>query len=101
MGGKVIMAGKPHAPIYELCLDALETHLGQRPLTSDILCIGDAVNTDILGAQNMGMDALFIASGLHREVTLNHDTLDIKAITLLLSTYKTKTRYISKDLRWA
>ena len=58
MGGKVAYYGKPHAPIYEVALEAAGKPL--RPLV-----IGDGLETDIRGANMMGMDALFVAQGIH------------------------------------
>ena len=50
MGGEVVMAGKPHAPIYDLCLAEAQLILG-RPLDrARVLCIGDGVATDARGA---------------------------------------------------
>jgi ribonucleotide monophosphatase NagD (HAD superfamily) len=31
----------------------------------EVLAIGDGVNTDIAGAASVGIDAVFVASGLH------------------------------------
>ncbi len=47
---------------------------------SRILVIGDALRTDIKGAENYGCDALFIASGIHRHETV--DGLDLSATKL-------------------
>jgi HAD superfamily hydrolase (TIGR01459 family) len=58
LGGKVAYYGKPHAPIYAVALKAAGNPV--RPLV-----IGDALETDILGANMMGMDALFVARGIH------------------------------------
>ncbi len=66
-GGTVIMAGKPYAPIYEACLDKARKAAGREVKKSEILAIGDALATDILGARNFGVAALYIASGIHRE----------------------------------
>ena len=65
MGGSVIYAGKPHAPIYELALKTI-SGLAERSVARDeVLAIGDGVNTDIAGAAALGIDAVFVASGLH------------------------------------
>jgi HAD superfamily hydrolase (TIGR01459 family) len=67
MGGKVVQAGKPFAPIY---VRALELARGTDSETIDrsrVLVIGDAMRTDIKGAQLQGFDSLFVTSGIHRE----------------------------------
>jgi HAD superfamily hydrolase (TIGR01459 family) len=58
LGGTVTYYGKPHRPIYDIALAAARSP--KRPLA-----IGDAVNTDLRGANGAGMDALFIGDGIH------------------------------------
>ncbi len=69
IGGRVVQAGKPCAPIYERALRLVHARTGYAP-KSRILAIGDAMHTDMLGAADQGIDALFITSGVHR--TLLH-----------------------------
>jgi HAD superfamily hydrolase (TIGR01459 family) len=65
MGGSVVYAGKPYAPIYELAIETISA-LAERSVARDeVLAIGDGVNTDIAGAASVGIDAVFVASGLH------------------------------------
>lgn len=65
LGGLVTMAGKPHAPIYALAREKLAIIAGRAIPASRVLAIGDGIETDLLGAQNEGLDALFIAGGMH------------------------------------
>jgi HAD superfamily hydrolase (TIGR01459 family) len=58
--GEVRYHGKPHAPIYALCRQVLE---GIAP--SRILAIGDSLHTDISGANEAGLDSLWIGGGIH------------------------------------
>jgi HAD superfamily hydrolase (TIGR01459 family) len=63
LGGQAIYYGKPHPPIYEASLKLAATLAGRdirRPLA-----IGDGADTDIKGANRMGIDALFVAQGIH------------------------------------
>lgn len=65
IGGAVVYYGKPHAPIYEPVLRAAKLAAGRdvaRPLA-----VGDGLETDIRGANNVGMESLFIADGIHGE----------------------------------
>jgi HAD superfamily hydrolase (TIGR01459 family) len=64
-GGKVIYAGKPYAPVYDLALETIATLAGGEVAKDQVLAIGDGVNTDIAGAGNLGIDAVFVASALH------------------------------------
>lgn len=67
LGGRVIMAGKPYAPIYELAYRELAALAGEPVDKARILAIGDGLGTDIAGANAQGIDCLFIASGMHGE----------------------------------
>ena len=65
MGGETIMAGKPHAPIYETAIERASALAG-RPIGRDeILAIGDGLSTDAEGAMRNGLDLLFIVDGIH------------------------------------
>lgn len=76
IGGKVIMAGKPFAPIYELAYRELEAIAGKHIDKSRILAIGDGVPTDVAGATAQGLDCLFIASGMHGEALWTDGQID-------------------------
>jgi HAD superfamily hydrolase (TIGR01459 family) len=65
LGGKVVYAGKPHAPVYELALETMARLAGENIGWDQVLAIGDGVKTDIAGAGNLGIDAIFVASRLH------------------------------------
>ncbi len=60
IGGPVIYYGKPYPAIYHVALTA-----AGRP--KNALAIGDALITDLKGAKDAGLEALFIADGLHGE----------------------------------
>jgi len=68
MGGASLYFGKPHPPIYDLARRRLAA-LGTAPAEPRIICIGDGIGTDILGAQQEDLDSLFITGGLAREET--------------------------------
>lgn len=64
LGGEVIMAGKPAAPIYELAFKKL-AELAQKPVGKDmVLAIGDGPETDIRGAAEFGLATVLIAGGI-------------------------------------
>jgi HAD superfamily hydrolase (TIGR01459 family) len=63
MGGEVVYFGKPYPAVFERAAD-----LARRiSAASKIIVIGDGIETDIGGAGRMGLDALFIAGGIHAE----------------------------------
>jgi HAD superfamily hydrolase (TIGR01459 family) len=65
MGGSVVYAGKPYAPIYELAIETISALAESSVAREVVLAFGDGVNTDIAGAASVGIDAVFVASGLH------------------------------------
>ena len=60
MGGKVMMAGKPFAPIYDVALK----HAGH-PDHINVLAIGDGPETDIKGAARNNLPCVFISGGIN------------------------------------
>jgi HAD superfamily hydrolase (TIGR01459 family) len=67
LGGKVIYAGKPYAPIYELAYQKAAALRGERINKEEVLAIGDGARTDLKGAALQGIDCLFITGGIHAE----------------------------------
>jgi HAD superfamily hydrolase (TIGR01450 family) len=61
MGGPVVAFGKPHVPHFEACLRELG-------LPKDRVChVGDSLHHDIKGANDTGIDSVFVAGGIHRQ----------------------------------
>ena len=75
MGGPVFWAGKPHLSAYETAHHKAEALRDSNVPRAKCLVIGDAIRTDLKGAQNFGCDALFVASGIHRHETMDEDKL--------------------------
>lgn len=65
IGGDVLYYGKPHPPIYAATLELAARIAGRPPARP--LAVGDGLHTDIAGANAVGIDALFIADGVHGE----------------------------------
>lgn len=85
MGGEVFWAGKPHASAYRAAHEMAERIRGHHIEHHRILVIGDALRTDLEGARNFGVDALFIASGIHRHDTMNSDAVDPQKLAALFA----------------
>jgi len=92
MGGRVVYSGKPHDPIYRLSRAWLEEVVGYLPDVERVLCIGDNIFTDLLGAQDQSYDCLFIQDGLYGETTDKFKTL--------LTEHRITARYMSPKLSW-
>jgi len=87
MGAKVVYFGKPYPEIYNFCLKKNET----------VLAIGDNIRTDIVGANNMKFDSLFVTGGIHKNEFLN---LPVESYDKVLKKYNTKTNYYQERLNW-
>lgn len=85
LGGAVYWAGKPHATAYAAARAKAEQLRGTAVSDREILVIGDAVRTDLAGAAGAGLDALFIAGGIHREETMRDGVLDPDKLAAVLT----------------
>ena len=68
IGGEVVYYGKPYPAVFEKALEKLHGVAG----AVSPLVIGDGLETDIAGANRMGLDALFIAGGIHASDLTEH-----------------------------
>ncbi len=101
LGGAVVMAGKPFAPIYDLAIEAAGQALGRTPDRRRILVVGDGVLTDIGGAQTQNLDRLFIATGIHGAESTGADgRLSPAAVDGLLSAAGLSAQFAMGDLVW-
>ena len=101
LGGQVMMAGKPFAPIYDLALEEAARLVG-RPLDrSRVLAVGDGLITDVAGAQGQGLDCLFIAAGIHAgDVFSPSGQLDGARVNALLAASGLGAAYTIPHLVW-
>jgi HAD superfamily hydrolase (TIGR01459 family) len=60
LGGRVTWYGKPNEAIYRHAL-----HRAGDPPSTEVLAVGDGLQTDILGAARLGFDAVFVSGGIH------------------------------------
>ena len=100
MGGEVLYAGKPYKPIYEMALDLAKKARGRDVPASRVLAIGDSVRTDLKGARTMGVDFLFITSGIHAEEVGGRDTPDAKALASVFAAAGDKPKAVMRQLAW-
>jgi HAD superfamily hydrolase (TIGR01459 family) len=91
MGGEVIYYGKPYEPIFVAVTRELHKHgAARRPLI-----IGDGLETDIVGANRMNIDALFIVGGIHRALID-----DPTGIAKLLQSSGARAKALMPELVW-
>lgn len=88
LGGEVVYYGKPMPEIYEL----VRGHASGR-----LLAVGDGLHTDIKGANAVGIDALFIADGIHGEDVAE---LTPEHMAKLFADAGVKARAAMRTLQW-
>ena len=94
---RVVMAGKPHAPIYRMALDELDGIGGRSVDRRRVLCIGDGVSTDVLGAERQGLDCLFLWDGVH---AADLNTGSEAPAAEFLARHSTRAKYAMPELAW-
>jgi HAD superfamily hydrolase (TIGR01459 family) len=97
-GGRVIMAGKPYAPIYDLAYREIADLAGRTIERSRMLAIGDGIPTDLKGAAAQGVDCLFIASGMHGEALKTDGLLDPAKLDAALAAEGVRPAYVMAAL---
>lgn len=101
MGGTVRFCGKPHAPIYETAIERLEQHTGAPTIKERTLCVGDGLDTDVLGAEMQGYECLFILGGIHEiEHGAAEEALVAHKAQTLLQGRGRRAAYAMKELAW-
>jgi HAD superfamily hydrolase (TIGR01459 family) len=100
LGGTIYWAGKPYQPAYELAFATAARLAGRAILPRDVLAIGDAVATDLAGAGIVGIDALFIAGGIHRDRAMAAGRIDAAGLASLFAEYRVTAAAASVALVW-
>ncbi|MET3615854.1 HAD superfamily hydrolase (TIGR01459 family) [Rhizobium aquaticum] len=65
LGGPVRWFGKPHRDIYEHAMRSVGN-----PSLSNVVCIGDSIDHDILGAAKFGLDSALVLTGILADLPL-------------------------------
>jgi HAD superfamily hydrolase (TIGR01459 family) len=99
-GGDVFWAGKPHASAYGTALERASELRGAPVALSRVLAIGDAVRTDLAAARQLGVDALFIASGIHKEILAGGEIDPDKLAALFAPADTPPAVAAMSELRW-
>jgi len=102
LGGKTLIAGKPHHPIYEQAFILAAKKLGLSSPAginkNRVLVIGDGLGTDIKGAENQKLDALFIAGGIHINDYSDNGGINPDKLAAFLKTENVSARYFMPEL---
>jgi HAD superfamily hydrolase (TIGR01459 family) len=100
MGGEVIYAGKPYRPIYEMALQKAQAASGRKAALARVLAIGDSVRTDFKGARAMGVDFLFVTSGIHADELGGRERPDMEALTATFAAAGDVPKALMRELVW-
>jgi ribonucleotide monophosphatase NagD (HAD superfamily) len=100
MGGEVLYAGKPYRPIYDMALDKAQAASGSRAALSRVLAIGDSVRTDLKGARAVGVDFLFVTSGIHAEELGGRERPDGALLKTTFAAAGEMPKAVMRELTW-
>lgn len=98
--GQVLMAGKPHAAIYDLALAEAAKRRGAAVDRARVCCIGDGPRTDLRGANAQALDVLFIAAGIHGQEILGKGSLDVAMMDHVFETEGVHATWAMPELVW-
>ena len=85
IGGEVIWVGKPRPHVYAMAHARINTLRGAVVPKSRILCIGDALRTDLAGARDNGYPVLMTLAGIHaHQIGLHNNQYDETLLTQML-----------------
>ena len=98
MGGESLYFGKPWPPIYDLARRRLRL-LDGSIADAEVVAIGDGIQTDVQGAADQGLDAVFITGGLAAEETGTTNQPDPAALEAFLNGVPVSPEYAIGKLR--
>jgi HAD superfamily hydrolase (TIGR01459 family) len=100
LGGETIILGKPHAPIYATAMRRFADFAGGAVDPATVLAIGDAAETDLRGANDAGLDVLFVTAGIHAERFGARHEPDGVAVAAFLAEHRLGARAYVPHLAW-
>lgn len=101
MGGETIWVGKPHPLVYRYAREAIEAQLGRPVEASRILCIGDALRTDVAGAMAAGHDCLMTLAGIHgHEINLHGNQFNRDLLEAMFAANQKRPIAVTISLAW-
>ena len=97
-GGKVFRYGKPFKRVFEKSFKYLQ-NLNSNIKSDNILVIGDSLETDILGANNIGYTSLLVANGIHKNELFSDKKLQLSRnlLSRLFKRFSAFPKYVIKD----
>lgn len=101
MGGEAVYVGKPHPLVYKYARKELERIAGKPMATARVLCIGDALRTDVSGGLRAGHDVLMTLAGIHaHEISLSDGHFNAAALEALCRQNAARPTACAVSLGW-
>ncbi|MBD9648963.1 HAD superfamily hydrolase (TIGR01450 family) [Ensifer sp. KUDG1] len=92
LGGEARIAGKPYIAIYRAALGEAKAARGPIDLTR-VIAVGDGMPTDVKGAQDAGLDLLYISAGIHAQEYMNESRTDEAKLAAFLKKEGASPKY--------
>jgi ribonucleotide monophosphatase NagD (HAD superfamily) len=73
---------------------------GHKIARERVMAIGDSVRTDLKGAHTVGIDFLFVTSGIHAEELGSRENPDADALTATFVAAGGMPKAVMRELRW-
>jgi HAD superfamily hydrolase (TIGR01459 family) len=102
LGDDVVWVGKPRPLVYRIAAEKVAEALGRKVEADRILCIGDALRTDIAGANRAGHQSIMTLAGIHaHQIGLGADgAFDRQKLELLAQKAGARPSMIMQSLVW-
>jgi HAD superfamily hydrolase (TIGR01459 family) len=100
LGGEVLYAGKPYKPIYDMALAKAQSAARRDIPSARVLAIGDSLRTDLKGARDLGIDFLFVTSGIHAEELGPRAAPESAALSAALVAAGGTPKAVMRELTW-
>jgi HAD superfamily hydrolase (TIGR01459 family) len=94
LGGMVVWFGKPYPAVYRSILEEC------RISPDRLLCVGDALRTDIAGGAGIGAATLFTIGGIHHAEVLVRNQIDIARLKAVCRKHGTRPDFAIAYLGW-
>ncbi len=101
IGGSVLWAGKPRAPVYERAFELATSARGEAVPRSRALAVGDSLRTDIAGGAGFGIATLFVADGIHAGEVLSDGDIAAEALSRIATAAGMHPDFATNRLCWA
>ena len=98
IGGRTLISGKPHRPIYEAALKQARALRAGVP-EDRILAIGDGMPTDVRGAAAFGLDLLYISDGIHAREYIEDAAVSVNRLEAFLNWHDAHPKWWMQRLR--